>query len=146
MLNIFSQYVWLSLTKNLPGGWYSVLPIYRGRVYRGIGYIAVACWTPIFWCPRAPYFSRNRGNTLDPIRGRHFFAKSARCDRLCWIYCGFTSSNFDLWWVSLASCQHVGAWVDSACMSVHYSFVIDGQNSNRILLFCAYVVKIWLGS
>ena len=27
---------------------YSVSPIYRGRVYRGIGYIAVACWTPIF--------------------------------------------------------------------------------------------------
>ena len=32
----------------------------------------------------------------------------------------------------LAQCQHVGAWVDSACMSVHDSFVIDGQNSNRI--------------
>ena len=32
---------------------------------------------------------------------------------------------------SLASyrrCQHVGAWVDSASMSVHDSFVIDGQN------------------
>ena len=27
---------------------YSVSPIYRGRVYRGIGYIAVACWTPFF--------------------------------------------------------------------------------------------------
>ena len=25
---------------------YSVSPIYRGRVYRGIGYIAVASWTP----------------------------------------------------------------------------------------------------
>ena len=47
---------------------------------------------------------------------------------------------------SLASCQHVGAWVDSACMSVHYSFVIDGQNSNRIWLFCAFVVRIWLRS
>ena len=34
--------------------------------------------------------------------------------------------------VSPASCQHVGAWVDSACMSVHNSFVIDGQHSNRI--------------
>ena len=33
---------------------------------------------------------------------------------------------------SLASCQHVGAWVVSACMSVHDSFVIDGQNLNRI--------------
>ena len=29
--------------------WYSVSPIYRGRVYRGIGYIAVTCWTPFFW-------------------------------------------------------------------------------------------------
>ena len=28
--------------------WYSVSPIYRGRVYRGIGYIAVAWWTPFF--------------------------------------------------------------------------------------------------
>ena len=28
--------------------WYSVLPIYRGHVYRGIGYIAVAYWTPFF--------------------------------------------------------------------------------------------------
>ena len=27
---------------------YSVLPIYRGRVYRGIGYSVVACWTPFF--------------------------------------------------------------------------------------------------
>ena len=27
---------------------YSVSPIYRGRVYCGIGYIAVACWTPFF--------------------------------------------------------------------------------------------------
>ena len=27
---------------------YSVSPIYRGRLYRGIGYIAVACWTPFF--------------------------------------------------------------------------------------------------
>ena len=25
-----------------------VLPIYRGCVYHGIGYIAVACWTPFF--------------------------------------------------------------------------------------------------
>ena len=26
----------------------------------------------------------------------------------------------------------VNTWVDSVCVSVHYSFVIDGQNSNRI--------------
>ena len=72
---------------------YSVSPIYRGRVYRGIGYIAVACWTPFFcptisrilqtWCPRVRYFSRNRGNSLHSIRGRQFFAKSAHSDSLC---------------------------------------------------------------
>ena len=72
---------------------YSVSPIYRGRVYRGIGYITVACWTPFIcppiwqilqtWRPRARYFSRNRGNSLHSIRGRHFFAKSAHRDSLC---------------------------------------------------------------
>ena len=31
--------------------YYSVLPIYHGRVYRGIGYIVVACWTPFFGHP-----------------------------------------------------------------------------------------------
>ena len=56
---------------------YSVLSIYRGHVYRGIGYIAVTCWTPFFLRPKARYFSRNRGNTLDTIRGRQFFAKFA---------------------------------------------------------------------
>ena len=72
---------------------YSVSPIYRGRVYRGIGYIAVACWTPFFcppisrilqtWRPRARYFSRNRGNSLHSIGRRQFFAKSAHRDSLC---------------------------------------------------------------
>ena len=72
---------------------YSVSPIYRGRAYRGIGYIAVACWTPFFcplisrilqtWRPRARYFSRNRGNSLHSIHGRQFFAKSAQRDSLC---------------------------------------------------------------
>ena len=72
---------------------YSVSPIYCGRVYRRIGYMAVACWTPFFcplisrilqtWRPRARYFSRNRGNSLHSIRGRQFFAKSAHCYSLC---------------------------------------------------------------
>ena len=72
---------------------YSVSLIYRGRVYRGIGYIAVACWTPFFcspisrilqtWRPRARYFSRNLGNSLHSIRGRQFFPKSAHRDSLC---------------------------------------------------------------
>ena len=38
---------------------------------------------PIFWRPRARYFSRNRGNSLDPIRGRQFFVKSAHHNSLC---------------------------------------------------------------
>ena len=76
---------------------YSVSPIYRGRVYRGIGYIAVACWTPFFWRPRARYFSRNRGNTLDPIRGRQFFAKSAHRDSLCSRFDGDNFSRNQLW-------------------------------------------------
>ena len=85
---------------------YSVSPIYRGRVYRGIGYIAVAGWTPFFcpqisrilqtWCPRAQYFreiavtpciqfagdnfSRNLLTAIAfvPVRWRQFFAKSTR--------------------------------------------------------------------
>ena len=65
-----------------------VLPIYHGRVYRGIGYIAVACWTPFFWCPRTQYFSWNRSNSLDPIHGRQFFAKCAHHDRLCSQFAG----------------------------------------------------------
>ena len=35
------------------------------------------------WCRRARYFSRNRGNSLHPIRGRQFFAKSAHRESLC---------------------------------------------------------------
>ena len=68
--------------------YYSVSPIYRG-----IGYIVVACWTPFFcppisrilqtWCPRVRYFLRNRGNSLHSIRGRQFFAKSAHRDSPC---------------------------------------------------------------
>ena len=78
---------WLLMTWWCKSGyqqpWYSVLPIYRGRVYRGIGYIAVACWTPFFGAQERNIFSRNRGNSLDPIRGRQFFAKFARRDHLC---------------------------------------------------------------
>ena len=43
---------------------------------------------PIFWRPRARYFSRNRGNTLDPIRRRQFFTKSAHRNSLCSRFAG----------------------------------------------------------
>ena len=86
--------VWLSIsTANLSGTIliYSVSPIYRGRVYHGIGYIAVACWTPFFGHPFRKFrghaaqecdFSQNRGNSLNPVRGRQFFVKSAHCGYL----------------------------------------------------------------
>ena len=86
---------------------YSVSPIYRGRVYRGIGYIAVACWTPFFWRPRAWYFSRNRGNTLDPIRGRQFFAKSAHRDSLCSRFAGDNFSRNQLWPTCQCGLEHM---------------------------------------
>ena len=35
------------------------------------------------FCPRARYFSRNRGNSLHSIRGRQIFVKSAHRDSLC---------------------------------------------------------------
>ena len=38
---------------------------------------------PIFWRSRVRHFSRNRGSSLDTIRGRQLFAKSAHCDSLC---------------------------------------------------------------
>ena len=55
----------------------SRLCISRNCIYRG------RMLDPIFWRPRTRYFSRNRGNSLDPIRGRQFFVKFAHRDRLC---------------------------------------------------------------
>ena len=86
---------------------YSVSPIYRGCVYRGIGYIAVACWTPFFWRPRARYFSRNRGNALDPIRGRQFFAKTAHRDSLCSRFAGDNFSRNQLWPTCQCGLEHM---------------------------------------
>ena len=59
--------------------------IYRGRML-----------DPIFWRPRVRYFSRNRGNSLDPIRGRQFFAKSAHRDSLCSRFAGDNFSRNQL--------------------------------------------------
>ena len=55
----------------------SRLCISRNWIYRG------RMLDPIFWHPRTRYFSRNHGNSLDPIHGRQFFAKFAHRDRLC---------------------------------------------------------------
>ena len=44
-----------------PASMYSVLPIYRGHVYRGIGYIAVACWTPFFGAQERDIFRHTMG-------------------------------------------------------------------------------------
>ena len=63
--------------------YYSVLPIYCGCVllqnwiYRG------RMLDPIFSAQEHNIFLRNRGHSLDPIRGRQFFAKSAYRDSLC---------------------------------------------------------------
>ena len=60
--------------------------IYRGRMLDPIflptdfANFAESC---ISFCPRARYFSRNRGNSLHSIRERQFFAKSAHRDSLC---------------------------------------------------------------
>ena len=63
---------------------YSVLLIYRGGIYCGIAYIAVACWIPFFLAPmNAKYYFANHSNSLDPIRGRQFFAKSAHHGSFC---------------------------------------------------------------
>ena len=71
-LNVHIKAIWM--------GWLMVVQckpdisrsrISRNWIYRG------RMLDPTFWRPRARYFSRNRGNFLDPIRGRQFFAKSA---------------------------------------------------------------------
>ena len=59
--------------------------IYRGRML-----------DPIFVRPRARNFLRNRGNSLDPIRGRQFFAKSAHRDSLCSRFAGDNFSRNQL--------------------------------------------------
>ena len=70
--------------------------IYRGRML-----------DPIFWRPRARYFSRNRGNTLDPIRGRQFFAKSAHRDILCSRFAGDNFSRNQLWPTCQCGLEHM---------------------------------------
>ena len=70
--------------------------IYRGRML-----------DPIFWHPRARYFSWNRCNTLDPISGRQFFAKSAHCDSLCSRFSGDNFSRNQLWPTCQCGLEHM---------------------------------------
>ena len=51
---------------------------------------------PLFLRPRARYFSRNRGNSVDPIRGRQFFANSVHRDSLCSRFAGDNFSQNQL--------------------------------------------------
>ena len=37
----------------------------------------------VYMAPKSVIFSRNRGNSLDPIHGRQFFTKSAHRDSIC---------------------------------------------------------------
>ena len=70
--------------------------IYRGRML-----------DPVFWRPRARYFLRNRGNTLDPIRGRQFSAKSAHRDSLCSRFAGDNFSRNQLWPTCQCGLEHM---------------------------------------
>ena len=129
--------------------YYSVSPIYRGRVYRRIGYIAVACWTPFFcppilgilqtWCPRAQYFSRNRGNSLHSIRGRQFYAKSAHRDSLCSysLETIFREINSSLpvnagWNTCCAMGSHARRSIDTSIMSQSRVQLIQCQCKSRL--------------
>ena len=123
--------------------------IYRGRVYRRIGYIAVACWTPFFcplisqilqmWRPRARYFLRNRGNSLHSIRGRQFFAKSAHRDSLrsCSLetICHEINSSLPVnagWNTCCAMGSHTRLSIDTSIVSQNRVQLIQCQCKSRL--------------
>ena len=92
--------------------------------YGGIGYIANACWTPFFfgspilcifqtWCPRLLYFSQN---SLNPIYGRNFFAKSAQ--------------RRSLWSCSQGTIFH----------KTRSSILVGWPNKNFILIFMYFIL------
>ena len=84
-LNIFLKTLHIQCKPDISRSRISRNWIYRGRML-----------DPIFWRPRARYFSRNRGNSLDLIRGRQFFAKSAHRDNLCSRFAGDNFSRNQL--------------------------------------------------
>ena len=75
---------------------YSVSPIYRGRVYRGIGYIAVACWTPFFGAQERDIYREIAVTPWTQFVGDNFFAKSTHRDSLCSRFAGDNFSRNQL--------------------------------------------------
>ena len=45
---------------------------FTGHLTSGIRSVGPPAYCPIFWRRRAPYFSQNLSNSLDPIHGRQF--------------------------------------------------------------------------
>ena len=75
---------------------------------------------PHFLAPKTQYFSWNRGNSLDPIRERQFFAKFVHCDRLCSRSAG---DNFS--WNSYSSLPVNGGWNTCCAVVSHAKRSID---------------------
>ena len=95
--------------------------ISRNWIYRG------HMLDPIFFTPpRAQYFSQNHGNTLDPIRGRQFFTKSAHRDSLCSRFAGDNFSRNQL----QPTCQC--GW-NSCCVMVSHDTSIVSQSRVQLI-------------
>ena len=92
----------------------------------------------IFCRPRVLYFLQNRINTLDPIRGRQFFAKSAHRDSLC---SRFAGSNFEInsslpvnagWNTCCAMVSQARLSIDSSIVSQSRVLLIQSQCKSRL--------------
>ena len=102
--------------------------IYRGRML-----------DTIFCRPRTRYYSRNCGNSLDPIRGRQFFAKFAHCDRLCSRATGdnFRETNSSLpvnagWNTCCALVRHARRSIDTSIVLQSRVQLIQCQCKSRL--------------
>ena len=96
-------------------------------------------WIFQTWRPRAPYFSRNCGNSLHLIRRRQFFAKSAHRDILC--YCSlekiFREINSSLpvnagWNTCCAMGSHARWSIDTSIVSQSRVQLIQCQCKSRL--------------
>ena len=109
--------------------------IYRGRML-----------DPIFWRPRARYFSRNRGNSLEPIRGRQFFAKSAHRDSLC---SRFAGDNFSRNQLKPMSLPVNAGWNTCCAMVSHVRRSIDTSivsQSGAQLIYCQCKLRLQIAN